>query len=43
MPFLYVMTILNIAMLLVNIWMRIDSEKTLAEMKERSGGAEMKK
>lgn len=34
---LYVLTILNIAMLLLNIWLRLDSEKTLAEIKERSG------
>ncbi len=40
---LCVMTLLNIAMLLANIWMRIDSEKTLAEIKEQLGGSEMKK
>ena len=34
---LYVLTILNIAMLLLNIWLRLDSKKTLAEIKERSG------
>ena len=34
---LYVLTILYIAMLLLNIWLRLDSEKTLAEIKERSG------
>lgn len=34
---LYVLTILNIAMLLLNIWLRLDSEETLAEIKERSG------
>lgn len=32
-----VITILNIAMLLLNIWLRLDSEETLAEIKERSG------
>lgn len=39
MPFkiLCVMTILNIVMLMVNVWLRIDSEKTIAEIKERSG------
>ena len=39
MPFkiLCVMTILNIVMLIVNIWLRLDSEETLAEIKERSG------
>lgn len=34
---LCVMTLLNIAMLLANIWMRFDSAKTLEEIKERSG------
>lgn len=34
---LCVMTLLNIAMLLLNIWLRLDSEETLAEIKERSG------
>ena len=39
MPFtiLCLMTILNIIMLIVNIWLRLDSEETLAEIKERSG------
>lgn len=39
MPFtiLCLMTILNIIMLIVNAWLRLDSEKTLAEIKERSG------
>ena len=31
------MTVLNIIMLLLNVWLRIDSEKTLAELKERTG------
>lgn len=31
---LYVLTILNIAMLLLNIWLRLDSEETLAEIKK---------
>lgn len=35
MPFLCTMTILNIAMLLINVWLRIDSEKTLTEIKKR--------
>ena len=34
---LCVMTVLNILMLLANIWMRIDSQKTLEEIKERGG------
>ena len=34
---IYVLTILNIAMLLINVWLRLDSEETLAEIKERSG------
>jgi len=34
---LYLMTVLNILMLLVNIWLRIDSQKNLEEIKERSG------
>lgn len=34
---LCVMTVLNILMLLANIWMRFDSQKTLEEIKERSG------
>lgn len=34
---LCVMTFLNIAMLLTNIWLRFDSQKTLEEIKERSG------
>lgn len=34
---LYILTILNIVMLLLNVWLRFDSEKTLAEIKERSG------
>ena len=34
---LCVLTLLNIAMLLANIWLRLDSEETLAEIKERSG------
>ena len=34
---LYLMTVLNIAMLLANIWMRFDSENTLEEIKERGG------
>lgn len=33
---LCVMTLLNIAMLLANIWLRFDSQKTLAEIKERT-------
>ena len=37
---LCVMTILNIVMLLVNVWLRIDSEKTLAEIKKRAGDSE---
>ena len=37
------LTLLNIAMLLVNIWLRFDSQKTLEEIKERTGGSEMKK
>lgn len=37
---LCVMTILNIAMLLLNVWMLIDSEKNLAELKERAGDLE---
>lgn len=40
---LCVLTLLNIAMLLVNIWMRFDSQKTLAKIIERTGGSEMKK
>jgi hypothetical protein len=32
---LCVMTVLNIVMLVFNAWMRIDSEKTLAELKKR--------
>lgn len=40
MPLLCTMTILNIAMLLINIWMRVDSEKTLDEIKERTGNSE---
>ena len=31
---LCVMTVLNIVMLVFNVWMRIDSEKTLAELKK---------
>jgi hypothetical protein len=31
------MLILNILMLLANVWLRIKTEKTLAEIKERSG------
>lgn len=34
---LCVMTMLNIAMLLANIWLWFDSQKTLEEIKERSG------
>lgn len=37
MKLLCVITILNIVMLLLNIWMRIDSEKTLAELKKQVG------
>ena len=37
---LCVMTVLNILMLLLNVWLRIDSEKTLAEIKERLGDSE---
>ena len=37
MELLRVMTVLNIIMLLLNVWMRIDSEKTLDAIKERSG------
>ena len=37
---LCVMTVLNIVMLVFNVWMRIDSEKTLAELKERIGDSE---
>ena len=37
---LYVMTVLNIIMLVFNVWLRIDSEKTLAELKERTGDSE---
>ena len=33
---LCVMTVLNIIMLIFNGWMRIDSEKTIAELKERT-------
>ena len=40
---LCVMTVLNIAMLFANIWMRFDLENTLEEIKERTGGSEMKK
>lgn len=40
MKLLCVITILNIIMLLLNVWMRIDSEKTLAEIKERLGDSE---
>lgn len=36
MELLCVMTVLNIIMLLLNVWMRIDSEKTLAELKEQA-------
>lgn len=35
--YLYVLTVLNILMLLLSVWLRLDSEKTLAEIKERSG------
>ena len=31
---LCVLTLLNIAMLLLNIWLRLDSEETLAEIKK---------
>ncbi len=34
---LCVLTLLNIAMLLANIWMGFDSAETLEEIKERSG------
>ena len=34
---LYILTILNIVMLLLNVWLRLDSERTLEEIKERSG------
>ena len=34
------MTVLNILMLLLNVWLRIDSGKTLAELKERTGDSE---
>ena len=37
---LCVMTVLNIIMLLLNVWLRIDSEKTLNEIKERTGDSE---
>ena len=40
MELLCVMTVLNIIMLLLNVWMRIDSEKTLAEIKKRAGDSE---
>lgn len=40
MELLCVITILNIVMLLLNVWMRIDSEKTLAEIKKRAGDSE---
>ena len=30
------LTLLNIAMLLANIWLRFDSQKTLEEIKERT-------
>lgn len=40
MKLLCVITILNIVMLLLNVWLRIDSEKTLAELKERTGDSE---
>ena len=40
MELLCVMTVLNIIMLLLNVWMRIDSEKTLAELKKRTGDSE---
>ena len=33
---LCVMSVLNIIMLIFNVWMRIDSEKTIAELKERT-------
>ena len=33
---LCVMSVLNIVMLIFNVWMRIDSEKTIAELKERT-------
>lgn len=36
MELLCVMTVLNIIMLLLNVWMRIDSEKTLDEIKEQA-------
>ena len=36
MKLLCVMTVLNIIMLIFNVWMRIDSEKTLDEIKERT-------
>ena len=37
---LCVMTVLNILMLLLNVWLRLDSEKTLAELKEQTGDSE---
>ena len=37
---LCVMSVLNIIMLIFNVWMRIDSEKTLDEIKERTGDSE---
>lgn len=37
MELLCVMTVLNIIMLLLNIWLRFDSEKTLDEIKKRGG------
>ena len=33
---LCVMSVLNIIMLIFNVWMRIDSGKTIAELKERT-------
>ena len=34
---LYVLTIFNIIMLLLNVWLRFDSEKTLVKLKESLG------
>ena len=35
MEILYLMTVLNVAMLLINVWMRIGSEKMLGEIKKQ--------
>ena len=40
MKLLCLITILNIVMLLLNVWLLTDSEKNLAELKERTGDSE---